>query len=155
MKDLTIRILLFALLWWIVTEGNPRTVWLGALAVAAAVWASRRLLPASAARWRPWPLLRLAGYFGWQSIRAGTEVALLAMRSRDALHPGLQQLRVTLPAGAPRLLLVNLIGLMPGTLCASLDGEMLLLHVLDQRMSAKDAVAELEARIAAVTGDPR
>lgn len=154
MRDLLGRTLCFALLWWIASEGDPRLWWLGALAVLAAVGVSRHFFPPSSRRLRLAALPGFAGYFIWHSLQAGWQVSLLALRGPRALHTGLCQVKTTLPGGAPRLLLVMLVTLMPGTVCIALDDDELLLHVLDRRLPAVDSVAALEARIAALFGRP-
>lgn len=154
MRDILARTLLFSFLWWILAEGSPRLWWLGAIAVLAAVWTSRRLLPPSPVRLQLPALLRFAGFFIWHSLRAGAQVSLQALRGRRALHTALYPVQTTLPAGVQRLLLVNLVTLMPGTVCVALEGDELLLHVLDRRLPIAESVAALEQQIAAIFREP-
>lgn len=153
MKDLLLRTLLFSLLWWSMAEGDMRIGWLGAIAVAAAVWASRRLLPPRQGRVSVPALLRLILYFIGHSVMAGVQVSLMALRGRRSLQPAMVTISTTLQAGMPRLVLANLISLMPGTVCVGMDDDRLLLHVLDERLPVDASVAAIETRIAAVLGD--
>lgn len=153
MRDLLLRILLFSLLWWSMAEGDLRVWWLGAIAVAAAVWASRRLLPPPQGRIRLPALLGLIAYFIGHSVMAGVQVSLMALRGRRSLRPAMVTVATTLQAGMPRLVLANLISLMPGSVCVGMEDDRLLLHVLDERLPVDASVAAIETRIAAALGD--
>lgn len=153
MKDLLVRASLFGLLWWALAEGSERVWWLGMLGVAGTVWASRRLIPPPTAGLRVRAMLQFAAYFIWHSTLAGIQVAVQGFRGPQALHAGMVRVKTVLPAGAPRLLLINLISLMPGTVCVGTQRDELLLHVLDTRTAVTASIASLEARIAAIFGE--
>ncbi|MDP1718356.1 MAG: Na+/H+ antiporter subunit E [Burkholderiales bacterium] len=144
------RGILFALLWWILSEGRAGSWGLGAVAVAVALWASVRLLPLASGRISLVGLFAFLGYFIWNSVRGGAQVALIALRGRQALQPDILEMQLSLPSGASRILMVNVLGLMPGTLGVRLEGDRLRLHVLDARMPIAAAVRALEARIAVI-----
>lgn len=146
------RGLLFALLWWVLAEGRLDAWGLGAVAVAAATWASLHLLPPLRRSFTLGGFLGFAGFFLWNSMRSGAQVAFMALRPDLALRPALVHLSLSLPAGAPRVLLLNTLGLMPGTLGVHLDGERLKLHVLDERLPVAAEVKTLEAHIARLFG---
>ena len=101
------RGLISALLWWVLTEGNWATWGLGLLAVVLATSASLKLLPPKAGGIRLSGLLAFFGFFVWNSVLGGAQVALVALQGRRALQPGVLDLSINLPPGAPRLLLVN------------------------------------------------
>lgn len=147
-----LRALLFAGLWWILAEGRTDGWPLCVVATAAAMWASTRL-------WSPAPKpIRLAGlpgflrYFLWNSIRGGVQVAHMALRGRTSLQPALIELAVTLPPGGARVLMVNALSLMPGTLGVDLHETGLRLHVLDDRLPIEAEVRALEAAITTLFG---
>lgn len=146
------RGILFALLWWVLAEGSRDGWLLGAIAVAAASWASLRLLPPHV----PGVLLtRLPGFlafFVWNSLRGGVQVAWLALRSRAKLRPAILELVLELPPGAPRILMVGTLGLMPGTLGVRLQDDRLQLHVLDTGLPVAAEAAALQAHIARLFG---
>ena len=52
MRSLWLRALLFAGLWWVLSDGSPEGWVLGGLAVVAATWASAALRPAAENRLR-------------------------------------------------------------------------------------------------------
>lgn len=149
---MALRAGLFALLWWILAEGRLDTWWLGAVGVAAATWVSLRLAPPGARGVRALPLLRFLGFFVWNSLRGGAQVALMALRPRPDLAPELLVLELALPPGTPRVLMLNTLGLMPGTLGVDLDAARLRLHVLDARLPVAAEARALEAHIARLFG---
>ncbi len=146
------RALLLALLWWILTEGRHDGWLLGAVAVFAATWTSIALLPPGKRHIRFAGLLGFLRFFLWNSIRGGIQVAGMALRGRAALQPGMLELTVTLPPGGPSMLLVNVLGLMPGTTGVEMRDATLRLHVLDERLPIVAEVRALEAAIVRLFG---
>ncbi len=140
----------FAVLWWVLAGD---AAWgFGVAVIALALGASLVLQPARRVRLRPWALARFVVYFLFQSTRAGLDVARRALTPRLPLEPALLDLRLRLPAGPARTLLVNTMTLLPGTLSVELAGRRLRLHVLDARLPIERELRALEARIAAVFG---
>jgi multicomponent Na+:H+ antiporter subunit E len=150
--SLLLRCLLFAVLWWVLTEGRIDDWWLGAVAVLTATYVSVILMPAAVHRLRWEEIPSFVLFFLRSSVRGGFQVAIMALRGRAALQPGVLELRLNLPAGGPRVLMINVIGLMPGTLCVELAENRLRVHVLDERLPIETEVSELEARISALFG---
>lgn len=146
------RALLFALLWWVLAEGRHDDWGLGALAVVVATWASLHFLPPSQRSYALGGLLGFTGFFLWNSLRGGAQVAWLALRPHPDLRPTLLEFELALPGGAPRVLMLNTLGLMPGTLGVRLDGARLKLHVLDERLPTAAEARALEAHIARLFG---
>jgi multicomponent Na+:H+ antiporter subunit E len=68
------------------------------------------------------------------------------------LAPALVEVPVTLPEGLPRVLLVNTLNLLPGTVSVRLDRDRLCLHALDARLPIAEEVRDVEARIARLLG---
>lgn len=146
------RALLFACLWWILAEGRSDAWLFGSIAVAAATWASLWLLPPTSMPIRLAGLPGFLRFFLWNSVRGGIQVAGMALRGRAALQPALIELPVTLPNGCARVLLINTLGLMPGTVGVDMDDAGLQLHVLDQRLPFAAEARALEAVIARLFG---
>ncbi|MBK7014564.1 MAG: Na+/H+ antiporter subunit E [Sulfuritalea sp.] len=147
------RGLIFVVLWWILAEGRHDGWLLGGVAVVAATWASLKLQPPGKLPMRLAGLLGFLRFFLWNSLRGGCQVAAMALRGRAALRPGIIELRVTLPPGAARILLVNALGLMPGTLGVDLDDATLTLHVLDDSQPVLAEARALEASVAGLFGE--
>lgn len=151
-RAILLRSLLFALLWWALAEGQLANWGLGLLAVLAALATSLRLLP-PAARGISLPgLLGYLAFFTGKSLLGGLQVSLLALRGRQALRPAILEWRLTLPPGAPRVLMLNTLGLMPGTVGVELSDARLRVHVIDERLSIPVEVRRLEAHIARLFG---
>jgi multicomponent Na+:H+ antiporter subunit E len=146
------RALVFALLWWVLTEGSGIAWGIGLASVGLATVASLRLWPP--ARWRISlsGMLAFAGWFFAESVKGAVQVAALAFQRHPDLAPRIIEVSVTLPPGSATVLLVNTLNLLPGTLCAGVDGQILRVHVLDGRMPVAGEVRVAEARIARMLG---
>jgi multicomponent Na+:H+ antiporter subunit E len=147
-----LRVLAFAALWWVLTEGRTDGWWLGGVAVVVATWASKASWPAAGHGLRLPALPGFAAFFLANSLRGGWQVALMALRGRGALQPAFLELPLNLPAGAPQVLLTSVIGLMPGTVGVELAADRLRLHVLHQDLPVVTEVRTLEQRIARLFG---
>ncbi|MDO9226789.1 MAG: Na+/H+ antiporter subunit E [Pseudomonadota bacterium] len=150
-RALCLRGVLFVCLWWILT-GRADAWGMGLVAVVPALTASLILLPPSDKRlaWRG-----LAGYLGFflaQSTRGGVLVAIMALRPRPDLCPGVLEITLRLPDGAARVVLANTLNLLPGTLSVGLEGAHLRLHVLDTRRDMLAEVRVAERHVARMFG---
>ena len=149
-------LVLFALLWWVLTEGRTDAWGLGlvfimlglASAVAVRIGPEGWRVPARLS----WiGLLRLAPYFVWQSLIGGIDVALRALTPRLRLAPDLIDYRLRLPPGPAPVLLASLVSLTPGTL-AFVNDESLRVHVLDIGDFDQARLARLEQLVAGAFG---
>jgi multicomponent Na+:H+ antiporter subunit E len=146
------RGLLFAFLWWVLAEGRSDGWLLGGIAVAAATWASVALWPNSTHGLRLAALPGFLAFFLANSIRGGWQVALMALRGRSALQPAFLELPLNLPGGLPQILMITVLGLMPGTVGVELVEFRLRLHVLHHDLPVVAEAQALERRIAALFG---
>jgi multicomponent Na+:H+ antiporter subunit E len=138
------RFLLFAAVWWALAEGRFHAPLLALGVVLAATVVSLATIPAS---WRA-PAPAALARFGWFMLRnstaAGIDVARRALHPRLPISPGFVNFMTVLPAGAPRAFLAATIGLLPGSLCAELDGDRVEVHLLDATTDAIPHFRELE-----------
>jgi multicomponent Na+:H+ antiporter subunit E len=134
------RALLFSLLWWALTDGTAGSWWIGAPTVAGAVIISVTLVPPLGLVWRE--VMGFVPFFLWHSLKGGVDVAWRAFLPRMPITTELIEYPLGLPSGLPRVILVNTVSLLPGTLSAKLGGQVLKVHALD---SLGDLLAELEA----------
>jgi multicomponent Na+:H+ antiporter subunit E len=144
------RTLLFALLWWILTQGAINSWLVGAPVVVLAVLASGWLLPAI-----PWSLSGIVGFvafFLWRSLYGGVDVARRALHPKLPISPILFDYRWRLPPGLPRVFMANTVSLLPGTLSAELGEEHLCVHVLDQSGDFISELSVVEERVASLFG---
>lgn len=146
------RAVVFALLWWLLAEGRADGWGVGAVSVTLALAASLYLAPPGSGRLSPAGLPGFAGFFLAQSLKGGLQVASRAFRPAMDLAPALVEVPVTLPEGLARVLLVNTLNLLPGTVSVCLAGDRLRLHVLDARPPIAEEVREIETRIARLLG---
>jgi multicomponent Na+:H+ antiporter subunit E len=144
------RTLVFSLVWWVLTEGNVHSWGIGVPAVAFAVVASIALLPPAPLVWRE--LLGFAPFFFWRSLRGGADVAWRAFHPRVPIAPGVIDHQLGLPPGIPRVCMVNIVSLLPGTLSVELEGPVLRVHVLDTRGDYLTELKSVEHRLARVCG---
>lgn len=143
------RGLLFALLWWVLAEGRGDQWGVGLAGVALAVTASLFLWPPRHTRFSLAGVLAFAAFFLVQSVKGGVQVARIALHPHLNLDPALLQLPLTLPHGLARVVLINTLNLLPGTVCLRIEQDTLHLHTLNERRPvAQEMVRAVESRIA-------
>lgn len=142
----------FAALWCILVEGSIDNWGVGAITTVLAVVASFAVLPVGAIRFSPAGLILFLVFFMSQSFQAGVRVALLALRPRLDIRPGIQTVSLRLPEGVGRVVLINTLNLLPGTLVLNLSANDLQLHILDMRGSIEGEVRIAETRVANMLG---
>ncbi len=155
-RSVAVRTVAAAFAWWTLSEGRDDAWAFGTVAVLLAVAASLWLLPLRARpRVRLAAGIAFAGYFLVQSLRAGLQVAWLALAPHARLAPGSIELTLALPPGPARYLLAGTLSLLPGTLSVRLDEARLVVHALTGLAQVEAEVRALETRIAALFGAPR
>ena len=142
------RMIWFAALWWLATQGAPASWIVGIPAVLAATWVSVALFPKRPWRWRVRGAVWFLGYFVWQSLMGGFDVAWRALHPRLPLNPGFYPYRLRLSGGPAQTFLVNTVSLLPGTLSATVQEDQLTLHVLDTNQPVANQVQRLEELVA-------
>lgn len=138
----------FALIWWILTDGVASSWWIGVPAVLLAVVTSAALLPATPFVWSEF--LRFVPFFLMRSLLGGIDVAWRAFHPGLPIAPDLIEYPLQLPPGLPRVFMANTVSLLPGTLSAALDQNVLKVHVLDNQSSYQAELVALEQRVAAI-----
>jgi multicomponent Na+:H+ antiporter subunit E len=136
---------------WLALNGG--SAWAPGLAFSAlGALIGATLAPGEASLWRPWQALTFAVYFLRESLRGGLDVARRALHPSLPVQPHLVDHALRLPAGPPRTLMIGLVSLLPGSLCADLDlsRNVLRVHLLAE--GGGDGLNELESRIAALFG---
>lgn len=140
------------MVWWVITEARPGTLWVGVVAVALATLASLALAPGRFGRLRPLALLAFVPYFLLQSVRGGSDVVRRAFSPRLPLDPAIRTYSVAAMGATERVTFAVVASLLPGTLSCWLEGDRLVFHALDDGMPNAAAFAALEARLAPVFG---
>ena len=140
---------------WIMLAGRDTTADLiaGAVAAAAAAWASVRLFPPAPRGLRLSVLARLTPRFLYHSLIAGADVARRALDPRLPLRCGFVLYPVRLPRGPERQAFTSVMSLLPGTVPTGANerGE-LLVHCLDVGQPVTAQLAAEEALFARAFG---
>ena len=144
----------FSLLWVGLAGPDPASWVIGAPVIAAATALSFAFPPARRVRVAPLGAIRFIGWFAVASLRGAIDVAGRALAWRMPLAPGLRSYETDLPPGAPRLVFVNAITLLPGTLSAGINGTRVEVHMLDTRVDLAAELAPLETRVRALFALP-
>lgn len=146
------RAVVFAFGWWVLSEGYTSSWTFGVPFVVFASIASVQLTPKRGWRYRPLGFLRYLGFFFSHSIMAGIDVARRALSPSMRLDPEFVTYPFRIAEDAGRVMLADTVSLLPGTLSSGIEGDTLVLHVLD---CSPDIVAEtrrVEERIADALG---
>ena len=151
-KSLAYRLLLAALGWWIISEGQSGAWVVGVPALLGAVALSYALLPHSEYTVRPLGLLLFVGYFLLRSLMAGFDVARRIIHPSLRISPVIVRVPLTLADGGPRWLLLDTMSLLPGTMNVETEGDTLILHCLSKDIEVVQEVRETERHIAWMFG---
>lgn len=144
------RIVLFALIWWLLTNGAINSWPIGLPAVLAATLLSVLLLPPTT--WSLSGVLRFMPFFLLHSIRGGLDVAGRALHPRLPISPGRYTYAFRLAPGLPRVFMANAVSLLPGTLSVELEADNLHIHLLDINGAHALQLVALENQLAAIFG---
>lgn len=153
LSSITVRLLLFLFIWWVLTDGDVSSWWIGLPAVILSTIVSIRLLPPVSILY-----LRLVGFiplFLVYSFKGAVDVALRVFHPRLPISPGMVEYRLNLPYGLPRVFMVNLVNLIPGTLTVQLEENVLAIHLMDIRDDFKAELIALEKQVASIFGLPQ
>jgi multicomponent Na+:H+ antiporter subunit E len=147
-----IRMTLLASLWWIIVQGRADAWLIGLPAVVLATMASVDLSGHRLPRGSLVGLIGFVALFLRESVSGGVDVARRTLTPKLNIHPGFTRYRVHLNDPLGRVLLINCISLLPGTLAADYDGDHVDLHMLDSRVDPKLELLRLEQAIAGLFG---
>lgn len=143
----------FAIIWLILVGPDTASWIIGVPFVVAATLASLRLSEPRGRNLSLSSLAEFSPYFLVESLRGGLDVAGRVLLPRLRVQPGNQDYRVSLRDPTARLVFIDSISLLPGTLSADLRGDLLTVHALDIRTDVVADLAALERRVAALFGE--
>ena len=160
-RRLALTALVLTLLWGALTGWDPEGWVMGVPAILAGVALAWALPPPAGWRLAPLALLRFVGWFAVHVVIGAVDVSRRAFSADMRLRPGFRRYPLTLPPGAARVVFVNTITLMPGTLSAQIDlgddgdaPDHVSVHMLDTGADLADALHQHEARIRAAFALP-
>lgn len=153
------RLLLLAGVWWLLV-GRDGSSWLlgGPVIVTLAAWRLDDVVDEQVRlrfRLRLWHLVRFVPFFVWRSLLGSCDVAWRAMHRRLPIAPVVYSYTLRLPAGSPaRVFFASCINLLPGTLTASWEDDVLRVHVLTDGPRVMSELRTLECQVALLFGHP-
>ena len=136
--------------WWLLTAGGPFSWHLGIPAILVAAWTGARLGAFSGSTWSALGAVQFALVFVRESVRGGIDVTLRTLAPTPRIATGFRHYRISLENPGARLLFVNTVSLLPGTLAAELEGDQLNVHALDINTDIAGELARLERVIGRV-----
>lgn len=147
------RVLILSGLWWLLV-GTDGWAWCfgGPVVLMLASW---RINAASDSTYgvRLWRLAGFALFFLWRTLVGSCDVAWRAMHVRLPIAPHIVTYPLRLPADGPaRVFFSNCISLLPGTLSASWESDILRVHVLTAEPHAIEELRSLEWQVAMLFG---
>jgi multicomponent Na+:H+ antiporter subunit E len=146
MLPAVVRAAAYGFLWWALTEGRGATGFGAAIVGVVTVISLWLAPPGGGRRWRALP-----GFLAWfakESLRGGIDVARRALHPRLPLAPGFIDHPWRLAHTPARVLMANLVSLLPGTLTVEFRDSGLRVHVIDRGLAVAAELDDLEARIA-------
>jgi multisubunit Na+/H+ antiporter MnhE subunit len=148
-----VRFALLGSLWVVLAGGGWQDLPVGVVAAGLATWASLALMPPARLRVRPLACAALLLRFPWAALKAGAQVARLALDPRQRPMPGHVVFMPRLPPGRARDAFLAYASLLPGTLPAGPDGAGgIVIHALDGTDGVLDSLMAEEARFARAFG---
>lgn len=151
-KRFAARLAAFAILWLVLVEGELHHPGLAALTVVGATAVAVRTGLGVGWQLSARGLARFIPYFVHVSLTSAWDVARRTIRGRSALDPALIHYRTRLHDGPAMVFFIDVMCLIPGTLCAGVRGKDITVHVIDRSQDPIEVVASLERRVAALFG---
>ena len=149
-RAVVVRALVMAGLWWVLTEGDNTSWIIGAPVIALITAASMMAGQLTPFRLRLRGWLQFLPYFLLNSVLGAADVARRAYGPHVVLNPGFVNHRTRLATEPARVFFANVVSLLPGTLSAELNHDMLVVHALDTSRPVSRDLAVLEDRVAAL-----
>jgi multicomponent Na+:H+ antiporter subunit E len=144
------RTAILAFTWWVLTQGAYDSWQVGLPAILTAIFIEYRLSPPKGNLWSLGGSLVYAFYFLKLSITGGIDVAWRTYHPRLPLNPAIIEYPLRLTSLSARNLFVCTVSLLPGTLSAELEDNILFVHVLDVGRPFKQELKIIEDRVGAV-----
>jgi multicomponent Na+:H+ antiporter subunit E len=153
MADLK-RFLLFLGLWLVISEAHLDLLHYGVLAAAAATAISRLIWRRSGRTISIFAVLAYMPGFLWRSLMGGIDVAWRVFHPRLPIAPAFLAYDSRDDDETGRVLLTDILSLMPGTLGAGLAGRRATIHLLADEPATRRLIEEEDSRLAHIFADP-
>ena len=146
------RAMALALIWWIITEGNVASWFVGIPVIVASTVTSMIFIRTVSSKLCIVGIVRFLFFFLIQSIIGGVDVARRAFYLRVPLSPFLFNYSFRLAPGISRVFMANTISLLPGTLSAELHDDSVTVHGIDETINLEVKLQILEEHVAYLFG---
>jgi multicomponent Na+:H+ antiporter subunit E len=152
LRALLFRLILYTFLWWGLSEGRLPNVLpaLGVIILTTGV--SFYCIPPGKWSLRITELPGFLFFFLVETFLAGMDVARRAFHPRLPLAPDVVAYSLRLPRQSAKIFFVWAVSLLPGTASVSLEGNQVLIHVLDKHQAQQEKLQSIEERIACLFG---
>jgi multicomponent Na+:H+ antiporter subunit E len=148
-----LSLVLLAALWLLLSGGSLASWIVGGPTVVAGAWAGHALGAFRGTAWSISGVLRYLPFFLVESVKGGVDVARRVLAPVPQVHPGLHDYVLSLRSPHARLLFVNSVSLLPGTLAADLIDDRLVVHAIDDAMAIDDELRVLERTVGRIYGE--
>jgi multicomponent Na+:H+ antiporter subunit E len=136
------RSALFLLIWWVLTQGDSGSLWIGIPAAMIAGGLSVRLLPPRCMSLFAW--IRFLPFFLLHSVKGGVDIAARVFHPQLPIAPGVVEYPTRLAPGLPRMMMLSVITLLPGTLSVKWESNVLKVHVLNTQSDVETELRSIE-----------
>ena len=140
------------IIWLVLIEGDPRGIWFGIPMVISTVAVSIKMRSTPPPGWTFIGFWRFIPFFVVQSVIAGIDVAVRALRRRMPINPWLIDFPLRLTHAPACIFLANIISLLPGTLTAEIHSNILRIHVLAWDQAQQESLRLVEEKVAQLYG---
>jgi multicomponent Na+:H+ antiporter subunit E len=139
--------------WLVLVQADTRSPGLAIATILAAGAAGAAMGTGRGWSIRPTGALRFVPFFIWVSLHGAFDVVARAFAWRRPLAPQLVEFRPRLDSSTPSgVFFLEIVSLLPGTLCADIVGDQITVHVIDRSRPNLKMLRRLEERVAAVFG---
>lgn len=153
---LAVLLVSYSLFWLLLTEAQFSSWVLGIVFIPFAIWLTVNLDRAylhkslHKFRWRSVPGFML--FLFWHSLKGGLLTFQMAIKPNLMNSTGLFTYKTRLEDGFGRVLLAEVLSLVPGTICVDLSEGLLTIHTLDLKSDPIPEVIQCEKQIAILLG---
>ncbi len=147
LKSFLLRFVIFATGWLVLLgELQFSDIWFVILFLVATAAISMYTIPPGKWVFRPLAVARFFPFFLITSLRGGWDVARRVFFRKVPIDPGF----ISIEKGRDQrktLVLVWIISLLPGTASTVINGDTIIVHVLDKKLPVEQEIEELKKRI--------
>ena len=142
--------IIFAALWWLLSNGSAGSWIVGLPVVIAATLVGQSLMGRIPVSIRLQGLASFIVFFIYESIRGGIDVARRTLPPTMNIQPHFYYYQTQIQQPMAKILFCNCISLLPGTLSVQLRDDDIEIHVLSSDNKVEKELARLENKVLAI-----